>query len=71
MPTKQKIRKSLKVQVTQIFAPHFYCYLERLAHKTYAGKIFLFVKQSCGLKTELKTGNVRSGRQKFLNPYVQ
>ena len=30
-----------KVQVTQIFAPPFNSYLERLGQKTYAGKIFL------------------------------
>ena len=32
-------------------------------------KFFSFEKQSCGFKTELKIGNVRSERQKFLNPY--
>ena len=58
------------MQVTQIFAPHFYFYLERLGEKTCAGKFFLSVKQSCGFKTELKIGHVRSERQTFLSPYA-
>ena len=62
--------RPIKVQVTQTFAPHFNYYLERLGQKTFAGNIFLFLKQTCGFKTELKIGNVRSEGQKFLNPFV-
>ena len=34
-------RNIFKVQVTQIFEPHFYCYIVRLDQKIYAGKIFI------------------------------
>ena len=56
---------NIKVQVTQIFAPHFNCYFERLGQTHMQAKFFLFVKQSCGFNTELKIGNVRSKGQKL------
>ena len=57
------------MQVTQIFEPRFHFYFERLGEKYMQAYLFIFVNQFRGSKSEVKIGNVRSERQKFLNQY--